>query len=168
MGALNALGINGWALISQIVLFAILFLGLQRWVFPALSKTLDQRANSIREGLANAEKSRQELANAEKRVEAMLAEARQEAQRTLANATQAAEHVRADIEQQAQARSRDILAQTERSIQQQVAQAKAELRASVADLAISAAERVVGQSLDTQSNRRLVNEFVAQAKDSAN
>jgi F-type H+-transporting ATPase subunit b len=72
---------------------------------------------------------------------------------------------RTQIEQQAQERARDILAQAEKNTQQAVAQAKAELRAEVADLAILAAERVVGQSMDTATNRQLVQEFVAQSKE---
>ncbi len=157
------LGINLGALIAQLAVFAIVLFVLWRWVFPALNKTLDQRREAIREGLANAEKSRQELAAAEKRVEAMLDEARQEAQRTLANATQAAQHVRDEIEQQAQERSRDIMTQAERRIQQEITKARADLRQQVADLAIMAAGKVVGSSLDTEANRRLASEVVAQS-----
>jgi len=89
-----ALGINLNALIAQFLVFAIVLFVLWRYVYPALLKTLDQRRDAIRVGMENAEKSRQELADAEKRVAAMLDEARQEAQRTLANATVAAQHVR--------------------------------------------------------------------------
>jgi F0F1-type ATP synthase membrane subunit b/b' len=46
-----------------------------------------------------------------------------------------------------------------------MAQARAQLRQEVADIAIQAAERVVGASLDSSANRRLVAEFVAQSRD---
>ena len=99
------------------------------------------------------------------RIEGILEDARQQAQRSLAQANQAGEQLRAQIEQQAQERARDILAQAEKNTQQAVAQAKAELRSEVADLAILAAERVVGKSMDTATNRQLVQEFVAQSKE---
>lgn len=160
-----ALGFNGWDFVSQLVMFLIVWFVLQRYLFPIVLKTLDQRAALIQEGIDNTEKSRLELAAAQQRVEALLEEARQEAQRTLAQATQAAQHVRDEIEQQAQERSRDILAQAEKRIQQEVAQARAELGQQVADIAILAAGRVIGESMDTNTNRRLVSEFVAQSRE---
>ncbi len=50
-------------------------------------------------------------------------------------------------------------------IQQEVAQARAELRSQVADLAILAASQVIRSSLDDEGQRRLIEEFVAQAKE---
>lgn len=163
---MGGLGINLYALIAQLVAFFILLLVLWKFAFPPLMKTLDERQNTIRTGVENAERASQELKNAEKRVEAMLNEARVESQKVIASATQAAERLKADIEHQAQQRGREIEAQAAKRIEQQIAQAKAELRAHVADLSIAAAERVIGQSLDSATNRRLVDEFVSQSRDS--
>ncbi|MGH2514786.1 MAG: F0F1 ATP synthase subunit B [Ktedonobacterales bacterium] len=159
------MGINLYNFISQVITFLILLWVLAKFVFPALIKTMDSRERLIKEGVENAEKSRQELQNAQKRVEALLEEARRDAQATLARATQAAEHVRVEIEQDAQRRSREIITQAEQRTQQLVAQARAQLRQEVADLVIAAAEHVVGNSLDATTSRRLVNEFVAQSRD---
>ncbi len=159
------MGINIAAFVSQVVTFFILLLIMGRFVYPAIVKTLDKRALIIREGVENAEKARQELVDAEKRVEALIEQARREAQATLAKATQSAEQIRMEIKAQAQAEAQQIREQNERRIQQEIAQAKAELSRQIADLAIMAAERVIGTSLDSQANRRLVNEFVAQSRD---
>ncbi len=158
----NGLGINAWFLVSQIVSFLILFYILRRWVFPAIINTLDKRAAIIREGVDNANKAKQELAEAETRVAQMLDEARKEAAQTLAQATQAAENVRAEIEQEARNRANDIVQQAQVRIQQEMAQARAQLRGQIADLAILAAGEVVHASLDNAAHRRLVDEFVAQ------
>jgi F-type H+-transporting ATPase subunit b len=161
---MQQLGINLYNLLAQVFVFLVVLIVLGKYVFPALMRTMDQRAAVIREGVENAERARKDLAEAEKRVEALLDQARREAQASIAKATLAAEQVRADIEAQAQERSRQLIEQAERQIQAQVAQARAQLRQEVADLAIEAAERVVGSSLDTASNRRLVSEFVAQSR----
>lgn len=163
---MGALGINIYALIAQLVAFLILLAVLQRFAFPVLTKTLDERQNRIREGMQNAESARQQLKEAEARVAELLDQARADSQKVIATATQAAERLKADIEQQAQQRGREIEQQAMKRIEQQIAQAKAELRAHVADLSIAAAERVIGQSLDTTTNRRLVDEFVTQSRDS--
>src|SRR5579862_202172 len=141
-----ALGINAAALAAQLIVFGIVLFILWRFVYPALTKTLDQRRENIRVGIENAEKSRRELADAEQRVAAMLDEARQEAQGVIAQATQAAQHVREEIEQQTQERARDIMTQAEKRIQQEITKARADLRQQVADLAILAAGKVVGSS----------------------
>ena len=163
---MGALGINIYALVAQLVAFLILLAVLQRFAFPVLTKTLDERQNRIREGMQNAESARQQLKEAEARVAELLDQARADSQKVIATATQAAERLKADIEQQAQQRGREIEQQAMKRIEQQIAQAKAELRAHVADLSIAAAERVIGQSLDTTTNRRLVDEFVSQSRDS--
>lgn len=159
------IGVNVVAFITQCIVFLILLWVLAKFVYPVMLKTLDKRAMTIREGVENAEKARAELANAEKRVEALLNQARLDAQATLSRATQAAEHMRAEIEQDAHARARDILVQADKRIDQEIAQARAELSRQVADLAILAAERVISRSLDDQTNRQLVNEFVANSRD---
>lgn len=163
---MSALGINIGSLIAQLVAFLILLAVLQRWAYPVLTKTLDERQAKIREGVENAERASQALKDAEKRVEGLMNDARAESQRVIASATQAAERLKADIEQQAQQRGREIEQQASKRIEQQIAQAKAELRAHVADLSIAAAERVIGQSMDSATNRRLVDEFVSQSRDS--
>jgi F-type H+-transporting ATPase subunit b len=159
------MGINLWNFVSQLFTFLVLVLVLAKWAFPALMKTLDSRERVISEGVANSEKARRELAEAQKRVESLLDQARRDAQASLAKATQAAEQVRVEIERDAQTRARDIITQAEKRIQQEIAQARAQLRQEVADLAIQAAEHVTGSSLDTTTNRRLVSEFVAQSRD---
>jgi F-type H+-transporting ATPase subunit b len=161
----SALGVNVAAFLSQVVTFLVLLIILGRFVFPALVKTMDKRALVIREGVENAQQARQELADAEKRVEALLDQARRDAQSTLAKATQTAEQIRQEIRQQAEAEAAQIRAQNAKRIEQEIAAAKAELSKQIADLAIMAAERVLGSALDSQANRRLVNEFVAQSRD---
>lgn len=161
-----ALGINIGSLIAQLVAFAILLWVLNRFAFPILMKTLDERQKTIQTGVENAAKASQALKDAEKRVDALMNDARAESQKVIATATQAAERLKADIEQQAQQRGREIEQQAAKRIEQQIAQAKAELRAHVADLSIAAAERVIGQSVDSATNRRLVDEFVSQSRDS--
>jgi F-type H+-transporting ATPase subunit b len=157
------LGINVWMFASQLVSFLILFIVLRIWAFPILTRTLDKRALTIQEGVDNAQKAQRDLADAERRIAGMMEEARLQAQQTLDQALKAGEHVRAEIEQEARDRARQIIDQAQTRILQEVAQARNELRQQVADLAIMAAERVIGSSLDSATNRRLVNEFVAQS-----
>lgn len=157
------MGINTVLFVSQLLSFLILFLVLRQFVWPVLLRTLDKRALTIQEGVANAEKARRELGEAEQRIQQMMERARLDAQNTLDQATKTSEKVRAEIEQEARDRARQIVDQAQAQTRQMVAQAQVELRQQVADLAILAAERVIGKSVDSTTNRQLVNEFVAQS-----
>lgn len=160
------MGISFWNLLAQAFVFLVVVAILWKWALPVVTKSLDERARVIQEGLTNADQAKRQLDEAEKRVAQMLEQARQDGQQALARATQAGEHLRAEIEQQARQRADEILAQTQKTIEQQVAQAKSELSRQVADLAILAAERVIGHSMNSEDNRKLVNEFVSQSSQS--
>jgi F-type H+-transporting ATPase subunit b len=158
-------GINGWLFISQLAAFLVLF-GVLYWlVWPVLLRTLDKRTLTIQEGVENAERARTELAETEKRIAAMMDEARVEAQHTLEQARKAGDRVRAEIEAEARDRAQKTVEQAQARIQQEIAQARTELRKQVADLAILAAGHVIGSSLDSATNRRLVDEFVTQTRE---
>ncbi len=159
------MGISVWNFAAQVVVFLIVVLVLWKWALPTVNKFLDERSGQIQRGLDDAATAKRQLAEAETRVAKMLEQARQEGQQALARATQASEHLRAEIEQEARQRADEIMTQAQKNIEQQVAQAKSELSRQVSDLAIMAAERVIGHSMNTEDNRKLVQEFVSQSRD---
>src|SRR5947209_19353177 len=87
----GGLGINTFNFLSQLFSFAIVFLILWRWGFPAIIKTMERRQAVIREGIENAERAKRELQEANQRAEQILLEARRQAQEIIAQATKAAE-----------------------------------------------------------------------------
>jgi F-type H+-transporting ATPase subunit b len=158
---LDSFGINGLAFLSQLVSFGIAFLILWRWGFPAIIKTLDRRQAIIREGVQNAEKAKRDLEEATKRAEQVMLEARRQAQDVIANAQKAAEGERNRILEETRAQQEQIGKQEIARIQQAAASARAELSRMVVNLSINAASQVIGKSVDSKDNRRLVEEFVS-------
>ncbi|GAC1567046.1 MAG: F0F1 ATP synthase subunit B [Ktedonobacteraceae bacterium] len=158
---LGSFGINTLAFISQLVSFGIVFLILWRYGFPAIQRTLDKRQSIIREGVENAEQAKRDLQEASTRSEQILLEARRQAQETIAQATKAAERESARIQEEAQARVHQIEQQQIARIRQEAAQAREELSRLVVNLSISAAGKVISKSVDSNDNRRLVEEFVS-------
>lgn len=158
------LGISPGLLFAQIVNFGILYFILARFVFPSMRKTLDERTATIREGIENAERARTDLTKAQQQADAIILQAQQHGQQIIVEATTAGERVRMQIEDEAKRRAEEIAQQNRVRIQQEEAQARAALRGQIADLAISAASRVIGESLDGPRQRRLVDEFVAEVK----
>ncbi len=161
------LGINAIAFLSQLISFGIVFVILWRWGFPVIIKMLDKRQEVIREGIENAERARRDLAEATARAEQLLAEARRQGQETIAQAAKAAEREADRIEEEALARTAQIEQQQIERIRQEAARARAELSRLVVNLSISAASKIISKSVDSNDNRRLVEEFVSasQAED---
>ena len=151
-----------WVLISAIN-FIVLFVIVWSFAFKPLSRTLESRKAAIEQGLADAEQARRDRESAEAERTATLAEARREANDILARAQKVAQETRdADI-----AATREELdrmrerATTE--IEAEKTRAIGELRGEVADLALAAAGRVVGETMSDARQRRLVEEFLATA-----
>ena len=121
---------------------------------------IDKRNAVISEGVENAEKARKALEDAKKDVEQLLLDARRQGQETIAQATRAAENESNRILEEAQARARQVEQQQVERIQQEAARARVELSRLVVNMTINAASKVISKSVDSNDNRRLVEEFV--------
>jgi F-type H+-transporting ATPase subunit b len=157
----GGLGINTWNFLSQLISFAIIFLILWRWGLPAMLRMLERRQAVIREGVESAEQARRDLAEATVRAEQVIAEARRQGQEVIALATRAAEREADRIQAEAEARASQFEKQQIERIRQEAARARAEISRLVVNLSINAASKVIGKSIDSNDNRRLVEEFVS-------
>lgn len=162
-GGISALGFNLPGLIAQLINFAILLIVLRLFLFGPIMNMLDERKRRIEEGLAKSEEAASMAEASEQQSQQVLAEARAEAQRLLAGAQQSAASLRAELEEQARASAERIRTDAQASIQAERDQAILALRAEFADLTITAAERVVGQSLDRSAHQRLIDDVLVES-----
>ena len=145
--------------LSFLLFLAILYLV----AFRRIGGVLESRRSAIEQGLQDAEQARRDRENAEAERVATLNEARREANDILARAQKVAEETRAaDIAATREELER-LRTNAAAEIEAEKQRAMGELRAEVADLAISAASKVVGESLNDQRQRRLVEEFLTEA-----
>ena len=148
-----------WVLVSAIN-FLILLAIVWTFAFKPLARTLEDRKEAIEQGLKDAEQARRDRESAESERVAALAEARREANDILARAQRVSQETRdadiaatrAELERMRERAAGEIQAEKQRALQ--------ELRAEVADLALGAASRVIGESMTGDRQRRLVEEFL--------
>jgi len=159
---LEALGINLGYLISQIVNFSLLALLLYFVGYKPILRVLDERSARIRQGMADAEKAQRMAAEAQQEFERQLALARKESQALIAQATQTAQKQRDEILAQAREQAAAELARAKEEIARERERALVELRQEIADLSVTVAEKVIGQTLDLAAQRRLVQRFIEQ------
>ncbi len=161
--AFTALGINLPQLLAQIVNFIVLLLILRFTLYKPVLRMLDDRRKRIAEGLGAAEAARAEASDAQAQIQAQLDEARGQGQEIVANAQQVASRVQDEARDQAE-RDREAAAQRSRQeIQLERDRAIADLRAEFAEITVSAAERVIRQSLDGEAHQRIIEEALAES-----
>jgi F-type H+-transporting ATPase subunit b len=147
-----------WGVVSFVILFAVMW----KLAYPAISKMMKTRTETIRGNIEEADRVRTEAETILAEYQSQLADARNDSNRIIEEARQAAEQVRTELirraeEEVAELRRRnteDLLAAQERILGQ--------LQSQVRTLAIDLAERVVGANLDREQNLRLVDQFVAE------
>jgi F-type H+-transporting ATPase subunit b len=160
---MSALGVDGWVLVAQLIAFLV-FLGLfWRYALGPLTSMIDQRRDRIEDSMRAAERMQKELAATQARNEEVLAEARREAQRLLATARENAEQTLARAEDRAQVEAERIVEKARVTIEAEREQSWQQLRQEVADLAISAATKIVRKELDRGQQARLIEETLAEA-----
>jgi F-type H+-transporting ATPase subunit b len=168
MDALSALGINLPRLIAQVLNFIILLIVLRVLLYGPILAMLGERKQKIAEGLNAAEIARAEAAEAQANIQAEIANARREGQEIIANAQAIATRIQEDARAQS-ARDREAALERARAeIDRERDRAIADLRSEFADITVSAAERVIGQSLDRQSHQRIIDETLASSSFSEN
>jgi F-type H+-transporting ATPase subunit b len=161
---MEALGINLGLIIVQIIAFIILFLTLNAWVYQPLLNMMETRKQKIAQGLEDARVAAQAREDAEKQASKIIGEAQTEASKIVAEATERAANAGNDVKAAAEAeaaKSRDAAiaeAEVERS------RVLGDLRGQVASLAIAAANKLVGETLDEKKQRALLDEFFSGVK----
>ncbi|MDP2350583.1 MAG: F0F1 ATP synthase subunit B [Chloroflexota bacterium] len=156
-----------WVIVSA-ANFIVFFLIVRSLAFSGLIKTLDDRRSRIEQGLQDAEQARRDRESGEQERLAALTEARREANEIINRAQKVAAETRetdiaATREELGRLRERatvEIDAEKQRAI--------AELRGEVADLALAAAGRVVGDAMTSDRQRKLVADFLAESAGSTN
>lgn len=130
------------------------------FAFRPVSRMLADRKARIEQGLRDAEQARRDRENAESERVGTLTEARREANEILARAQKVAQETRdADIAATREELER-MRVRAAAEIEAEKARAISDVRAEVADLALQAAGRVVGETMSNERERRLVEEFI--------
>ena len=157
----EAFGVDLPKLLFQIANFLLLLWLLNRFLFKGVVQMLDERSKRIGKGLEDAEAAARdrELARAER--EAAVAEARKEAAEMLASANKIATDTRNEILEEARAEAEKVTERAREEINAEKERAMAELRAQVANLALDAASKLVRSDMNATTQRRLVEEFLA-------
>ena len=161
-GELNPLIPHPVEIVLSLVVFALLYFAVKKWVVPNFEKTFAERTQAIEGGLAAAETKQAEADAKLAELNQQLADARHEAARIREEAREQGATIVAEMRQQAQTEAARIVEHAHTQIEAERQQAVTSLRAEVGALATSLAGRIVGEALDDEARQsRVVERFLA-------
>ena len=149
-------------MIAQAIVFTLLIWISVTVVWPMLLRNIEIRNRKIADGLAEAERGRSSLADAQKQTDAMLKEARARAQEIVSAAERAASQRVEESKLQAKTEGERIVAAAHAQVQQEVQSAKQQLREQVAQLAINGAEKILRREVDAKAHAGMLDQLKAQ------
>ena len=152
------LGLMIWTL----VVFTATMLLLRRFAFPAIRDALGRRQKSIEDAIDTAERTRVEADALLAEYRERLKEARGQAEEIVTRARRAAEEHEKEAIEAGRARREDLLEQTKHDIEVETRRAIAEIRDEVTNLTILATEKVTRKTLNSDDQRRLVEEALGE------
>ena len=151
-------------LFVQIAVFLALWWFTATYVWPPITKALDERSKRIADGLAAADKAKSDLAAAERRVQAEIKQARDSA----AEVRAAGEKQAAHLVEEARAEAARIVNDARKAAEAEAAlaaqRAKDQLREQVATLAVSGAERILRREIDANRHAELLSGLKAELR----
>ena len=158
----KAFGVNWSLFISQVLSFGIVCVLLNKFAFKPIIAVLEERRQTIADSLANAEKIKEQLAQAEAAYTAKLTEASTEATKLIEEARTAAAELRERESQKAVAEAKSIIEKAREANSAELERMKAELRGEVVRLVADTTAKVIGKVLTDEDQKRLADETGAQ------
>ncbi len=149
-------------LIAQIVTFLIFVWFNMKFVWPPISKALEERRAKIAEGLAASDRAQKDLELAQQKAAEVIREAREQASEIVEQANQRANQILDHAKEEAvQERERQMAAALA-EIELEVNRAKEDLRKQVASLAVEGAEKLLQREIDAAAHKDLLDALAAE------
>lgn len=149
-------------LIVQMLVFIVLIWFTMKVVWPMILKPMDLRERKIKDGLEAAEKGQQDLAEAQERADALVREAREKAGQIIDQAQHRANDLVEQAKGAATAEGARLVAAAQQQIELDTSRARESLRREVAQIAVSAASKLLQREIDPKAHAELLSKLAAQ------
>lgn len=153
---------NIYEFVPMIAAFLILAFVLGKFAWPSIIGALDERQESISATIAKAEETKVDAERLLEDYKVQMAEARGDAAKVIEEGRVAADAIRADLVARAESEAEGIVVKAREAMEAEKRSAMAELQASVADLSVAVAGKLIGESLTVEQNAALIDRFVAE------
>jgi len=146
-------------LIGQMITFALLVWFTMTYIWPPLLNSLEERKKKIADGLAAAEKGREDMDLAQKKAKSVLKDAKNQSSEIVSLAQRRANEIVEESKDNAKKEGDRLILAAKAQIEQEIQQTKESLRREVAALAVSAAEQILSAEIDQNKHQELVSKI---------
>ena len=150
--------VHGGLLFWSVITFLLLLVVLKKVAWGPIISALENREEEIKNALSAAEKAKEEAEKVSSDYEQSMKEAQIKAQKIISDSKIAAEKVKADIEKAAEEKSELMVANAKEHINAEKENAIKDIRDIAIDLSIDIASKIIEKNIDSEENRRLVEE----------
>ena len=155
------LTVEGGLMLWTVFIFILLLLVLKRFAWPAILGAVEAREQALEQQLAEAERSRTEAAALLAEHKRLVADAKGQAHGIIVDARQLAEKEHAAAMEKTKQEQQEFLARARREIDVERDRAIADLRREAVDLSLAAASKLIGERVGTDTDRKLVMDYLA-------
>lgn len=150
--------------IPALIAFLIIWVVLAKFAWPQILSMMDERGKRIQESLDEAETTKKKAIASRKEYDELVTDARRKSADIVLEARKDAEAERARIIEAAHKEAEDIIAKAHANAEDERNAIYAAAAASIADLSVSVASKIVGEMLDQDGEqRRLIERYVKEA-----
>ena len=149
-------------LLGQALVFGVLIWFTVKFIWPPMMKAIEDRQQKIAEGLAAADRSQKDLAQAQDKVSEALKDARTKANEIIEQAHARANQIIDQAKNDAVGEANRQKALAEAEIAAAANRAKEDLRKQVSALAVSGAEKLLRREIDANAHKALIDDLAAQ------
>ncbi len=162
---MEKLGINLGFFIFQILNFTVVAILLYAWAYKPIVNMLEERKKKIAQGHEDARVAAEARENAEEEANKILADAQAEANKVVQEATARADKVGGEVKAEAEAEAAKM--REEALVEAKVERDRmlADMRGQIASLAVAAAQKLIGESMDEKRQHALIDEFFSGVQD---
>ena len=150
--------------VFELIAFLVVVAVVAKYVLPPLQRALNDRQATIRQGILDSDDARRRLAQTEADYREAMDRARFEARAMVDEANRIGEQMRTEARRRGEQEAERIVAAARAEIDASVRRAAQQLRQDVTSLVIAVVEKVVGEGLDTDAHRGLVDRTIAEVE----
>jgi F-type H+-transporting ATPase subunit b len=144
------------------IVFFVLGWFTMKFIWPPMTKAMDERRQKIADGLAAGEKGQADLAQAKARISLIEASSKSETHARMLEAEKQGATILDQARRDAEAEKARIIAQAQQDAAQEIERAREGLRADVALLAIKGAEQILKREVDAKAHAQLLEQLKAE------
>ena len=156
----SLIDVNPGLIFWQAITFILLLLILKRLAWKPILSALSQRENAIKDSLEKAEKAKEEAQKILQKNQASIANAEEESKKIIEQSRNYADKLKDQMLKESKEQARKIIEDASSEIERKKEETFNELKTKVAEIAIQAAEKILDENLNKDSNKKLVDKYL--------